>query len=86
MCLGQTNLGRDTGKAHTAGGAGTCTTLSTRDDNQIGLSLGYTGGDGSYTALGYQFHADGCCGIDILQVEDKLCQILDTVDVVMRWR
>ena len=60
--------------------------IATRDHDEVGLSLSHTSGNGSYATLGYEFHADSSCGVDILQVEDELCQVLDTVDIVMWWR
>ena len=86
LCLSKTNLWRDTSEAHRRGWAGTRTTLGTRDNNQVGLGLGHTGSDGSHATLGNELHADGSRGVDVLQVEDELCQVLDGVDVVMRWR
>ena len=84
--LCKTNLGRDTRKPHGAGRAGTSTTLGAANHYQVGLSLGHTSGDGSHTTLGYELHAHGSCGIDVLQVEDELSQVFNRIDVVMRWR
>ena len=33
--------------------------------------------------FGHQLHADFGFRIDVLQVEDKLCQVFDGIDVVM---
>ena len=82
--LGQSDLGRDAGKAHRAGGAGARTAFGAADDDEVGLRFCHTGGDGAHTALGHEFHANGCRRVDVLQVEDELGQIFDGVDVVMR--
>ena len=41
--------------------------------------------DGTHTTLSYQLHGDSRLRVYVLEVEDELSQILDTVDIVMRW-
>ena len=77
---------RDTCETHAGCRAGTCTTLGTRDDDEVCLRLSHTGSDGTHATLSYQFYRDSRLRVHILEVEDELSQILDTVDIVMRWR
>ena len=84
--LGKSNLWRDASETHGTGRAGTRTTLGAADDDEVGFRLCHACGNRSYATLGDEFHADGSGGVDILQVEDELCQVLNTVDVVMRRR
>ena len=60
------------------------TAVSTRDGDEVSLCLGHTGSNRTDTALCYEFHTDGSLRVDILEVEDELCQILDRVYIVMR--
>ena len=83
--LCKANLWRDTRKAHTACWRSPRTALSTANHNQVGFGLCHTCGNGAYATFGYQLHADGCRRVDILQVEDKLCQVFDRINVMMRW-
>ena len=85
LCLSETDLGRDAGKAHGAGRAGTRTAFRAADDDEVGLGLGNTGSDGAHAAFGHELHADCSGRIDILEIEDELSQVFDTVDVMMRW-
>ena len=86
LCLGKTNLWRDTSKAHTAGRTCASAALSARDDDEISLCLSYTGGDSAHTALSYELHAYRCCRVDILEIKDELGKVFDGIDVMMRWR
>eukprot|EP00967_Tisochrysis_lutea_P075911 scaffold102444_cov32-Tisochrysis_lutea.AAC.4 len=67
-----------------SGSAGT--TVSARDDNVICLSLGYAGGDNTHTNLGHKLNGYSRSAIGRLEVVDELRQVLDRIDVVMRWR
>jgi hypothetical protein len=57
-----------------------------RDQDDIGLGLGHTGGDRPDARLGHQLHRHPGVRIDLFQVVDQLGQILDRIDVVMRRR
>ena len=81
--LAQSDFRRDTGEAHARGRAGACTAFGTGDDDEVGLGLGHTGRNGTHTALCHKFYADSGLRVHVLQVEDKLGQVLDGVDVMM---
>lgn len=55
------------------------------DHDPVRFCLGYTGGDGSHATLGYEFHADLGLRVHVLQIEDQLRQVLDRVNIVVRW-
>ena len=84
--LRETYLRRDTGKTHARCRRCARTALGSADDDEVGFCLRHTGGNGAHTALRHQFHTHGSRGIDILEIEDELGQVLDTVYVVMRRR
>ena len=84
--LGQTNLRRDARKTHRRRRRCARTALGTTDDDEVSFRFRHTCGNGSHATLSHEFHAHSCCGVDILQVEDELCQVLDRIDVVMRRR
>ena len=86
LSLGQSDFGRYAGKAHAAGGRCSRAALGTADDDEVGLGLGHTGGNSAHSAFGHELNADGCLGVDVLQVEDELCKVFDGVDVVVGWR
>ena len=81
--LAQTNLWRDAREAHTRGRARARTSLGTANHDEVGLCLCHACGNRAHATLGHQLHGDGCLRIDVLQVENQLCQVLDAVDVVM---
>ena len=83
--LAESYLWRDTRKAHTTGRTGTRTTLSTTDDNEVGLCLGNTSRDGSHATLRNEFHGDSRLRVDVTQVENQLRQVFYAIDVVMGW-
>ena len=86
LSFSQTYLWWDTSKAHTWCRTCTCTTFSSWDNNQVGLSLYHTSSNSTNTTLCHQFHRNSCIRINILQIEDELFQILDRIDIVMRRR
>jgi hypothetical protein len=53
------------------------------DEDQIGVRLDDAGGDGADSCFRDELHADPRVGVDVLQVEDELREILDGVDVVV---
>ncbi len=62
------------------------TAVCTGDDDLVGIRLGDTCRDRTHTCRGHQLDCDPRFGIDLLEVKDKLCQILDRIDIVMRRR
>src|SRR4029077_188500 len=56
------------------------------DDDVVRLRLGDAGGDRADADLGDQLDTDARPLIGVLQVVDQLRQVLDRVDVVVRWR
>ena len=86
LCLGQSNLRTNASKAHTACRTCTRSTFSTTNDDEVGLCLCHTSGNGSNATFGNQLDADRSRRIDVLQVEDELRKVFNTVDVVVRWR
>ena len=55
----------------------------TADKHHIRMGFGYTGRNRTNTNRRNQFDVDTCTGIGILQIMDKLCQILNRIDIVM---
>ena len=85
--LGQTQLPGRAGILDRRQRTGTCAAVIARDGDEVGISLGHTGSDGAHTGLGHQLDRHQRLRIDLLQVEDELCQIFDGIDVmVRRWR
>ncbi len=56
------------------------------DGDVVGARLGDAGGNGADADFGDELHRDQALGIDVLQVEDQLRQVLDRIDVVVRRR
>ena len=56
------------------------------DGDMVGARLGDAGGDGADADFGDELHRHLAGGIDVLQVEDQLRDVLDRIDVVMRRR
>mmetsp|Transcript_30091 Transcript_30091/g.73235 ORF Transcript_30091/g.73235 Transcript_30091/m.73235 type:complete len:285 (-) Transcript_30091:303-1157(-) len=56
------------------------------DENVVGFSLRYAGGNNPYAHLRHELHTDTRTRITVLQVVDKLRKILDGVNVVVRRR
>ena len=61
-------------------------TVVTRDEYDVRVRLGHTGGNRADPDLGDQLHVDAGRRVGVLQVVDQLSQILDRVDVVVRRR
>ena len=57
-----------------------------RDEDNIGVGLADSCRDRPNTHFGNKFHVNPGTVIRILQIMDQLRQILDRVDVVVRWR
>ena len=83
LCLAQSEFGRYAGIADRAGGRCACAAFGTGDDNEVGFGFRHACGDSPHTAFGHQLHADLGFRVDVLQVEDELCQVLNGIDVVV---
>jgi len=55
------------------------------DQHIVGVGLGDARGHRAHAAFRYQLHADTGARVHGLEVVDQLRQILDRVDVVVRW-
>ena len=86
MGFGQAQLPRRAGVLDRGQRAGAGATVIAGDRDQVGIGLGHAGRDRADTGAGHQLDRDQCLGVDLLEVEDQLRQILDRVDVVMRRR
>ena len=84
--LTQSYFGRDTCIPHTRCRRCAGSSFRSRNDNQVGFCFGYSGGNGSHAAFGYQFHADSCLWVYVFQVEYQLGQIFDGINVMVGWR
>ena len=60
--------------------------IVTADQDLVGRALGHTGGDGADAGLADQLDRHARAGVGVLKIEDKLRQVLDGVDVVVRRR
>jgi len=56
------------------------------DSDVVGMCLGDPRRHRAHPHLGDQFDRDPGLGIDVFQVMNELCQILDRVDIVVRRR
>jgi hypothetical protein len=86
MSLSQTQLPRKTGVLDTSPSRGTGTTIVTRDQDVIGLGLGYTRGDDADTDLRHKLDRNSGSRARALKIVDQLLEILDGVNVVVRGR
>ena len=64
----------------------TCTSVITGDQNRLCTCFGNTCCNCTHTCFRYQFDRNICIFICILKVINQLCQVLDRIDIVMRWR
>ena len=67
-------------------GASTRATIMARDQDDIRLCLSDTRRNRANARRGHQFHGHFGAWVDLLEIIDQLRQILDGIDVVMRWR
>jgi hypothetical protein len=84
--LGEAKLPRQAGilDAGPARGAGAAVVAG--DEDVVGLGLGDTGGDDADADLGDELDGDTGARVGALEIVDELLEILDRVDVVVRWR
>ena len=59
-------------------------TVITADD--VRATFGYTCSNRANADFGYELHVDACTRVRILQIMDKLSQILDRINIMMRRR
>src|SRR5680860_920583 len=57
----------------------------TTDQDVVGASLGHPRRDGANTSLRNEFYADFRPAVDLLEVIDELGQILNRIDIMVRW-
>ena len=57
----------------------------TADQHNISTGLDHAGRDRTDAGLGHQLDRNIGGWIDLLQVEDQLCEILDRIDIMVRW-
>ena len=55
------------------------------DQHNVGMRLRHTSGNSTHTLLGDELHVNAGARIGVLEVVNELRQILNRVDVVMRW-
>ena len=67
-------------------GTGPGAAVVTADQHDVGLGLADPGSDRADTDLGDELDVDPRRRVGVLQVVDQLLEILDRVDVVVRWR
>ena len=60
-------------------------TVVARDQHHVALALRHARRDRPHAHLGHELHADPRMVVGVLEVVDQLGQILDRVDVVVRW-
>ncbi len=84
--LGQAELPGHAGVLQAGEGRGAGAAVVARDEDHVGVGFRDPGGDRADARLGDQLDVHAGRRVGVLQVEDQLRQILDRVDVVVRWR
>ena len=56
---------------------GACAAVVTRDQHDVGVSLGDAGRDGADAGERHELHVDAGLGIRVLQIVNELRQVLD---------
>ena len=84
--LGQSQFPGQTGVLERGQRARARASIKAGDKHHVGMSLGHARGDGADTDLGHELHMDARPGIGVLQVINKLRQILNRINIVVRWR
>src|SRR5712664_2334070 len=67
-------------------GGGTRAAVVPGDGDVVGFGFGHARRHGADAGFGDELHRDRRGGVRVLQIVDQLRQILDRVDVVVRWR
>ena len=60
--------------------------VHTGDEHCIGFGLDHAAGNGADAGGRDELDADACTRVGPLQVVDELGEVLDGVDIVVRWR
>src|SRR5579884_3393099 len=81
--FGKAQLPRSSGMLDAAQGRGSSAARVSGDNHVIGIGLRNAGSYCADSRFGNQFHADARGWIDLLQVMNKLRQVLNAVNVVM---
>ena len=84
--LGKAELQRQTGVPNGIARRGTRAAVMAADQNLVGGTLGHAGSNGADAGLADQLDRHARTGVGVLKIEDKLRQVLDGVDVVVRRR
>jgi hypothetical protein len=82
--LSKSQLPGETGVLDTSPSGGTGTTIVTRDEDVVGLGLGDTRGNDTHTDFGDELDRDSSARVGSLRVVDKLLQVFDRIDIVVR--
>ena len=85
LCLGQAELPRRARMLQRGERRGASPAVVAGNEHDVRVGLGHTGRDGADTDLGHQLDVDASGRVGVLQVVDELGQVLDRVDVVVRW-
>ena len=86
MCLCQTKLPRKTCIVDGALWCCSGTSIVSGDQDNSCSCFGNTGCDCSHTCFGNKLDGNSRILITVLQIINKLCQILNGVNIMMRWR
>ncbi len=86
MRLKESEFPRVTRKTDRTDRCGTCTAVPAGDDDLVGIGFRHTGCNGSDTGSRYEFDRDLRIRINLLHIEDQLCQIFDGIDIMVRRR
>ncbi len=86
VCVAKPELPRQAGILDGREGRGASPAVMSADRDHVSAGFGYTGRDDSDARARNQLHANARLRIDRAQVVNQLCQIFNTVDIVMRRR
>src|SRR5262249_30867351 len=70
----------DTGLRRGAGA-----TVMSADEDYVGMRFGDAGGDRAHPNFGHELNAHSRVRVRVLQIMNQLSQILDRVNIVVRW-
>ena len=84
--FGDTEFPRETGMLNGSERRCTRTAIMTRDENDVGVSLGNTGCNRTDTDFGHELHRNTSLRVGVVQVVNELSQVFDGVNIVVRRR